>query len=224
MKTRSGFALLFLLSACGGDEAGLSGVSGSTLVGEMTTNDIRQLCEFAVAVQGGEGRRVNCGDDVTMEVQGVDACIGSWDEADLCDNASVKQIEACLHARGENICRDLGYINECKPLFVCSENTKKDDQAYTSAPPPAPQSEWDCYVWSASDSSYGCEFEWRCPNGADRKLDCNWTSSGEYYCTCRNQKLGMDDGAFSSSDICDLEPHNVAFRVNAQCGYGLPEN
>lgn len=223
MKIRYLLPTLGLLVACGGDDAELSGVSGSTLVSEMTSDEIRQFCQYAVNTMGGEGRVVDCGDGKTVNVGTTESCVSNWRYSGPCPSFFVKDFEACLVARGEGVCRELDEIAACQPLLACAQTGEAEDDQPGS--PPIAMDEWSsCYLSGMTQRDYACLLEWRCPDGADRAVECD-TIGGyyDYQCTCRNVKEGVDEGRFTSSDFCQLASHNAAYRANQACGYYLPE-
>lgn len=233
-------AILISTACCmlaGCSNKGEAGVDSDKQINALSAEELATLCEWGVNLM--ESQETKCQSDSTTgqssgsstsksdgfesTEEAVEDCKGDLaDQFKDCDG-TVEEVESCVVAHSKSPCISENDIPECKAMMMCGG----DDDPY-----PSPSKDagtmgdgWDsCYHEGASKfTEGGCNHKWRCPYGADRDLTCTQITDG-FQCTCKNVKEGTEEGTFSSSDICTLESHNVAYRVNQSCGWQLPEN
>ena len=116
--------MLLWCAACGGSG---SGVDGGKRLSSLSDAEIRDICEYAIDVQGPE-RMIDCGGGVTLTVGGgsVDECIAGATESKTeypnCA-ATVDDYEACTEAFADvtdaQWCSDdITFPAACAPLFT----------------------------------------------------------------------------------------------------------
>jgi hypothetical protein len=118
MRTLLPLALFATLAACsGGDGADSSGLSSSSQIGSLSTEERTTLCEWSVDIQGGEGNVTECPDNVTVTVSTVADCVADSSAYDECD-LTVGDVEECSRANADDPCGALG-SPACAPLVEC---------------------------------------------------------------------------------------------------------
>lgn len=116
-----GLTLLASLSVGCGDGAGgptptSSGVSRGKTLAALTSSEIRALCSWVVAVQGGPGERA-CGfEGGTLSVNTVDACVTGLTGNSL--RCQVAVVEDCMNSLEGDACK-LFATSACKVYFDC---------------------------------------------------------------------------------------------------------
>ncbi len=235
--------ILILILIAGGiftgcDNTGEAGVDTDKKVSELSQEELTKLCEWGVGIMASiesakcesddnsvntDGATSTAKDDgVESSASAVEDCVEDLPRDFKDCGGTVEVVETCLTARSQSPCTSENDIPECKPLLACEAEDDDPEQPATDA---GVGSVWDsCYYEGGNTTeSGGCSSSWRCPYGADRDLICEPITDG-YQCTCKNVKEGTEEGTFTSDDICGLESHNVAYRVNQSCGWQLPEN
>ncbi len=98
------FSLVFMASACGGNDTGssggASGLEGSKKLVDLSATESGQLCDWAVGKIGSYGTPSRCTDPLTIFVYADQAaCIADGvDATDTDCTATVAQMEACVNA------------------------------------------------------------------------------------------------------------------------------
>lgn len=103
--------------ACGGSDAGFSGVESTKEVDELSGSEMRDLCAWTISYQGGEGATFECADGVSVTNDTVEECVDEQYEFAGC-TLTVRQMEECVLAAGPDPCRVLD-TPECAPFIAC---------------------------------------------------------------------------------------------------------
>jgi hypothetical protein len=99
-------ALAMGVVACAGksddseNDIGSSGVPPEKYLDELTPNEVRRLCEWAIDAQGGPGEK-DCGDDTTVDTPTVEECATGDFSPYHCP---VSMVEDCMEDIGGNPC------------------------------------------------------------------------------------------------------------------------
>jgi hypothetical protein len=97
-------------------DTGPSGLNRNALIGELSDDEMRQLCSWVIGEQGGEGAVFECGAfQVTNDT--VEQCVRERGELDPCF-LSVAHVEDCIVAAGPNPCAIVS-TPECDPYLSC---------------------------------------------------------------------------------------------------------
>jgi hypothetical protein len=117
--TAAGISLLLLAAALAGcgEETGFSGVSPDERVGALSTDEMRELCTWAIGEQGGEGAMYDCGGGNSVTLDTVDACVAEQDDYADC-SLTVEQLESCVLAVDGDPCNVLTRA-ACQALRQC---------------------------------------------------------------------------------------------------------
>jgi hypothetical protein len=98
----------------GGANKGSSGVDRSKYLDQLTPDEIRQLCTFAIDYEGGPGN-YQCGNGVTFRVYTLDECTsGSLGSC----HCQVALVEDCVNSLDGDVCRFSG-SSACKTYVDC---------------------------------------------------------------------------------------------------------
>lgn len=110
-------SLCLVSIGCGGGDEGFSGVDVTKRLGDLSAAEMRDVCTWVIAQQGGEGAVHQCenGDTVTLDT--VDECVAERDGFDTC-SVTVRQLEECVLAVGEDVCLAPS-TPVCQPLGEC---------------------------------------------------------------------------------------------------------
>lgn len=116
---RAGLSILLVAAALAGcaEETGFSGVRPGARVGGLSEADMRELCTWAIAEQGGEGAMFDCGGGSSVTLDTVDACVVEQDDYAGC-SLTVGQLEDCVLAVDGDPCQVLRE-SACQPLRAC---------------------------------------------------------------------------------------------------------
>jgi hypothetical protein len=98
--TRHALAIV-MIAACGDDPV-LSGVARDTPVAELTSADVQQWCDWAIAEQGGFGLDHRCMDGTTITTDSVARCVDTL--ADLTCTDAIGELEDCIVATDGDPC------------------------------------------------------------------------------------------------------------------------
>ena len=121
--------VLCVLAGCstnsggGSAPAGRSGVDESKASGSLTNSELATLCDWVASIQGGYGKKTDCGGGVVLSSPLSQAeCIK--DKPPPSCKATVKQTEDCLLAVEKDLCGVATGKSptpaECGPLMACS--------------------------------------------------------------------------------------------------------
>lgn len=106
-----------IMLGCATDPEGFSGAPADQRVGELSAGDMRALCEWVIGRQGGEGAVHDCGNGLTITLDGIDECVAEQDDYARC-SLTVRQMEECVLDAGDNPCRAPS-TPSCEPLGEC---------------------------------------------------------------------------------------------------------
>jgi len=95
-------AIVLELAACAGDGPARSGVITDTRVVDLTSADVQQFCDWAIALEGGFGHSHHCTDGATLTTESVATCVDTL--ADLTCTDTIGQLEDCLLAVAGDLC------------------------------------------------------------------------------------------------------------------------
>ena len=102
-------------SGSSGTSTSGSGVDRSKYLDQLTADEIRELCSFLIASEGGSGDRT-CGDAGAFHVYTLDQCasgsLGSF-------HCQVALVEDCLTSLQGDVCRVFG-SSACKTYVECA--------------------------------------------------------------------------------------------------------
>ncbi len=98
----SGLTIVLGLAACADDGPARSGVATDTRVADLTSADVQQFCDWAVALEGGFGHSHHCEDGSTLTTDSVAICVDTL--ADLTCTDTIGQFEDCLLAVAGDLC------------------------------------------------------------------------------------------------------------------------
>ena len=114
-------AVSFVAFGCSGeseeDDVGSSGVPGGKYLDELTPDEQRRLCEWAIPAVGGPGEKT-CSEEMTTETATVEEC-ASGDLSGL--HCTVATLEACVRGVEGDACR-LATDDACTGYRECVVN------------------------------------------------------------------------------------------------------
>lgn len=105
-----------LLVGCGAEE-GYSGVPPDERVGDLSADEMRDLCAWVIGRQGGEGAMYECGNGLSVTLDTVAECVAEQDDYASC-SLTVAQMEECVIEAGPNPCQ-APFTPACQPLGQC---------------------------------------------------------------------------------------------------------
>lgn len=110
-------ALLSGPLSCGDEDTGETGVPGSKQVGQLTTDELKSVCDWVVGVQGGATK--TCPGDVSIHLVSADDCFDHLLKYYKTCGLTVSQTEACATAVGADPCTGFGTA-DCAEARACS--------------------------------------------------------------------------------------------------------
>ncbi len=111
-------AIAFVLAACGGSSASKPDIEGTTLLVNLNSTQLDELCSYQTSVFG-DPRTVTCTNDETVTVNSTTQCETQFTGLPTSCTATVANVEDCIDAVGSNPC-NLETAPQCAPLFACA--------------------------------------------------------------------------------------------------------
>jgi len=114
------------VAACGGGGGGSASCASSSdldptsLIGDLTTAEEAQFCDWSVCLFGGYGAHVTCSSGSAVTIDSSQAqCVSTFSSSCM---ATVADFTSCFQAFAADPCSSTGFSSACSAWLQCAES------------------------------------------------------------------------------------------------------